>query len=80
MFYKSYDSNNPHAASAAFIGYFVFRGEIDGQQQTLVFNDNGTFEGGMVKSTLTPVSDGVVQGGKYSAAEDGFQVEFTLKA
>jgi hypothetical protein len=82
MFYKYFDANDQHKSSALYIGLIRFLGNVQGKEGSFVIEDNGTFENGAASSTLQIISGsgmGELKGmqgtGRYSATQDGAQIE-----
>jgi hypothetical protein len=82
MFYRHFDPNDQHKASASYVGLILFDGTLKGKTGRFVFNDNGTFEAGSAKSSLkiaegsgTDALKGISGTGTYQADKDGFHLE-----
>src|SRR5207247_3642546 len=52
MFYRCFDPNDQHKASASYVGLLHFEGTLSGKSGSFVFEDNGSFEGGSANSSL----------------------------
>jgi len=82
MFYRHFDPNDQHKASASYVGLIHFEGKLLGKSGSFVFEDNGTFEGGSANSSLR-IAQGSGTGalkeiygtGMYLANKDGFHLE-----
>ena len=82
MFYRHFDPNDQHKASASYVGLIHFDGVLLGKSGSFVFEDNGTFEGGSANSSLriaqgsgTGSLKGIHGTGRYLANKDGFHLE-----
>lgn len=83
MFYKHFDSINPHNSSAIFVGLLKFSGKVSGKEGSFFVEERGTFEKGVAASTLNIVTGsglGELQQisgtGFYLANQDGTRFEF----
>lgn len=82
MFYRHFDPNDQHKASASYVGLIHFEGNLSGKSGSFVLEDNGTFEGGSANSSLR-IAEGSGTGalkdihgtGRYVANKDGFHLE-----
>ena len=82
MFYRHFDQNDQHKASAAYVGLIHFDGALLEKSGSFVFEDNGAFEAGSAKSSLR-IAEGSGTGGLkgihgtgfYLANKDGFHIE-----
>ena len=52
MFYSSFDEQDPHKATAEYVGLVNFKGTIDGKSGSCVFEERGAFESAEAKSSL----------------------------
>lgn len=82
MFYKYFDANDQHKSSAIYIGLIRFIGNVQGKEGSFVIEDHGTFENGAASSTLQIIAGsgmgelkGIKGTGRYSATQDGAQIE-----
>ena len=82
MFYRHFDQNDQHKASASYVGLIHFDGILLGKSGSFVFEDNGTFEAGSANSSLriaegsgTGALKGIYGTGIYHANKDGFHLE-----
>ncbi|MBE0538945.1 MAG: DUF3224 domain-containing protein [Ignavibacterium sp.] len=82
MFYKYFDANDQHKSSAIYIGLIRFIGSVQGKEGSFVIEDRGTFENGAASSTLQIIAgsgmgelEGIKGTGRYSATQDGAQIE-----
>ena len=82
MFYRHFDPNDQHKASASYVGLIHFEGKLLGKSGSFVFEDNGTFEGGSASSSLRIAEDSGTGGlkdihgtGRYVANKEGFHLE-----
>jgi hypothetical protein len=82
MFYNYFNAANPHKSSAIYIGLMRFIGDVQGKEGSFVIEDHGTFENGKASSTLQIVAGSglgdfknIIGTGKYSANQDGAQIE-----
>ncbi len=82
MFYKYFDANDQHKSSAIYIGLIRFIGNVQGKEGSFVIEDHGTFENGAASSTLQIIAgsgmgelEGIKGTGRYSATQDGAQIE-----
>ena len=87
MFYRHFDPNDQHKASAAYVALLRFEGSLSGRSGSFVMIDNGTFEGGTANSDLqiaegsgTGTLQGISGTGLYRANQDGFhfQLDYEL--
>ena len=87
MFYRHFDPNDQHKASAAYVALLRFEGSLSGRSGSFVMIDNGTFEGGTANSDLqiaegsgTGTLQGITGTGMYRANQDGFhfQLDYEL--
>lgn len=83
MFYKYFDSKNQHKSSAIFVGLLRFSGKLLGKEGSFFVEERGTFENGVVNSTLKIINGsglGELQQisgtGFYLANQDGSRFEF----
>jgi hypothetical protein len=82
MFYRHFDPDDQHKASASYVGLIHFEGTLGGTPGSLVLEDNGSFEGGSAVSSLR-IAEGSGTGalkdirgtGRYVANKEGFQLE-----
>jgi len=82
MFYRHFDPNDQHKASAFYVGLIHFDGILQGKSGSFVFEDNGTFESGSANSSLRIVEGSgtgalkeIYGTGSYRANKDGFHLE-----
>ena len=82
MYYTDLVAMNPEDASAEYIGYLSFDGEIEGKKGTFVLEDCGVYENfspssiiSIVKSSGTGGFEGVTGGGTYFSKEDEMHIE-----
>jgi len=82
MFYRHYDPEDQHKASASYVGLIHFEGTLLGKSGSFVFEDKGVFEGGSANSSLriaegsgTGSLKGIHGTGRYLANKDGFHLE-----
>lgn len=82
LFYKYYDSNDPHKSSAVYTGLMRFEGKLQGKAGSFVISDQGKFENGLADSSLQIISGsgtgelrGITGTGKYSADTNGANAE-----
>jgi hypothetical protein len=82
MFYKYLDANDQHKSSAIYIGFMRFVGILQGKEGSFVIEDHGTFDNGAANSTLQIIAGsgmgelkGIQGSGRYSANQDGIQIE-----
>ncbi|MFI5253361.1 MAG: DUF3224 domain-containing protein [Bacteroidota bacterium] len=82
MFYRHFDQNNPHKASASYVGHIYFDGKLSDKSGSFVLEDNGTFEAGSANSSLrivdgsgTGALKGIYGTGIYHANKDGYHLE-----
>ncbi len=82
MFYRHFDQNDQHKASASYVGLIHFEGIVSGKSGSCVFEDNGTFEAGSANSSLRIAEEsgtgglkGIYGTGIYRANKDGFHLE-----
>ncbi len=87
MYYKYYDSIDPHKSSAVYTGLMRFEGKLHGKEGSFVIADQGKFENGLAESSLQIINGsgmgelkGISGTGKYSADKDGaqFKLEYDL--
>ena len=52
MFYSSYDEHDPHKATAGYVGFIRFKGNVNGKAGSFVLEDRGAFEAVTAKSSL----------------------------
>ena len=57
MFYKEFDSKDPHRSTATYVGITRYSGTLNGKSGTFVTEDRGTFEGGEAR-TVSTILDG----------------------
>ncbi len=53
MFYKKYDEEDPHAATANYVGLTRYEGKLNGKTGGFVTEDRGTFEEGAANTVST---------------------------
>ncbi len=82
MFYKYFDANDQHKSYAIYIGLIRFIGNVHDKEGSFVIEDHGTFENGAANSTLQIITGsgmgelkGIEGTGRYSATQDGAQIE-----
>jgi hypothetical protein len=82
MFYRHFDSEDQHKASASYVGLIHFDGVLKGKKGSFVFEDKGSFEAGAANSRLqiaegsgTGSLRGIQGTGMYLANKDGFHLE-----
>lgn len=82
MFYRRFDPNDQHKASASYVGLIHFDGTLMGKSGSFVFEDNGAFDAGSANSTLriaegsgTGALKGIYGTGIYHANKAGFHLE-----
>ena len=82
MFYRHFDQNDQHKASASYVGLIHFDGTVSGKSGSFVFEDHGSFEAGSANSSLriaegsgTDALKGIHGTGNYRANKDGFHLE-----
>ena len=82
MFYNYFNANDPHKSSAIYIGLMRFIGNVEGKEGSFVIEDHGTFENGKASSTLQIIAGSglgdlknIIGAGRYSANQDGAQIE-----
>ncbi len=87
MFYKYFDSNDPHKSTAVYTGLMKFEGKLQGKEGSFVMEDSGTFENGLASSSLKIINSsgigelkGIEGSGHYSASKEGafIELDFTL--
>lgn len=87
MFYRCFDSKDPHKSSAVYVGLLKFSGNLSGKEGSLFMEENGSFENGTVNSTLRIVSgsglrelEQISGTGYYHADQDGsrFELDYNL--
>jgi len=52
MFYSSYDDQDPHKATAEYVGLIRFAGSLHGKSGTFILEDRGAFAATTAKSSL----------------------------
>ncbi len=64
MFYASYDEHDPHEASAEYVGFVRFKGNLNGRSGAFVFEEKGSFQARTATSSLRIIhgsgTDGLV--------------------
>ena len=82
MFYSYSDPKDQHKSTASYVGLIRFEGSVSGKSGSMVWEDNGTFEGGAAKSSLriakgsgTGQLEGISGTGSYLANQDGCRIE-----
>ena len=87
MFYKYSDANDQHKSSAIYIGFMRFVGTLQGKEGSFVIEDHDTFDNGAANSTLQIIAGsgmgelkGIQGSGRYSANQDGIQIELDYNA
>lgn len=87
MFYDHVDTNNHLKSNAQYLGLLIVEGEIQGNKGTFVLRDEGTFENGIAKSSLTVLPGsgtddfiGIAGDGGYEAShtDSTFELNITL--
>jgi hypothetical protein len=85
MFYSSFDPNDPHNAKAQYVGLMRIAGTLKGKSGSFTLMDNGAFESGVAKSTVTVVSGSgtgelskITGGGNYKADRAGCTLELNV--
>lgn len=83
MFYRSFDTSDPHKASAVYLGLMVIKGSINGKHGSFAVEDHGTFENGAAASSLHIISGSgtgelknISGKGSYTADGSGAVTEF----
>jgi Protein of unknown function (DUF3224) len=83
MFYKYFDPNDPHKASAIFVGLLQFSGKLLGKTGSFFVRENGVFENGLASSTYEIIAGSglgelkqISGTGHYLADQDGSHFEF----
>ncbi len=83
MFYKYFDPNDPHKASAIFVGLLQFSGKLLGKAGSFFVKENGVFENGSASSTYEIVAGSglgelkqISGTGHYLADQAGSHFEF----
>ncbi len=78
MFYKSFDSKDPHKSSAKYVGMMKLTGKINGKAGSFAIEDHGTFEAGVALSNLSILEGsgsgelrGIKGSGEYRAGQNG---------
>lgn len=86
MFYKHFDANDQHKASAVYTDLIRFTGSVNGKTGSFAMQDNGNFEGGTAKSDLQIISGsgteelkGISGTGNYIANQNGFNLELNYE-
>ncbi len=86
MFYKEFDDKDPHKATARYVGLTRFQGTVNGKSGSFVYEEQGVFEGGMAKSSLTIFAGSGTDGlksisgsGTTSATQKGSQFELNYE-
>ena len=86
MFYKVFDEKDPHKSTARYIGLTRFEGSVNGKRGGFVYEEQGTFEAGTAKSSVTILpgsgTDGLkgISGtGTTSATQKGSQFELNYE-
>jgi hypothetical protein len=82
MFYAHFDPKDQHNSSASYVALVCFEGTLSGKSGSFVLEDNGSFEGGVAKSTLR-IAKGSGTGqlvdihgtGTYLANQEGYHIE-----
>jgi len=82
MFYSKFNPVDQYKSSASYVGLIFFNGKLMGKSGSFVLEDNGTFEGGAVNSSLKIAKDSgtgelkdIVGTGSYIASQKGFHFE-----
>lgn len=82
MFYQSFDDRDPHSARAQYVALMRIAGKVKGKSGSFALMDNGTFEGGAARSTVTIIPDSgtgelakISGAGSYKADHTGCTME-----
>jgi len=82
MFYKYFDSKDPHKSSAQYVGLMNLMGKLDGKSGSFAVEDEGRFESGEAVSKLrilegsgTGELKGIRGTGNYRAGPGGSSFE-----
>ncbi|HEY5039305.1 MAG TPA: DUF3224 domain-containing protein [bacterium] len=87
MFYKHFDSKDPHQSLAEYVGLMNLEGELAGKSGSLSLEDIGTFEGGTAVSSLRIIEGsgtgelkGIKGSGAYRADQKSlhFELDYDL--
>jgi hypothetical protein len=87
MFYKFFDSKDPHRSSAQYVGLMELDGKLDGKSGSFAVEDKGRFESGEAVSKLRVLEGsgkgelkGIKGTGKYLAGPQGgtFELDYEL--
>jgi hypothetical protein len=87
MYYKNFDAEDQHGSSAIYFGLMRFTGNVAGKEGSFILKDEGTFETGSARSSLSIIPESGtgafdrIQGtARYIAGPDGnhFDLEYTL--
>jgi Protein of unknown function (DUF3224) len=82
MFYQSFDPKDPHKSRAQYVALMRITGEVKGKSGSFALIDNGTFEAGVAKSSVTIIAQSgtgelakISGAGSYKADQAGCTLE-----
>jgi len=85
MFYKEFDSADPHRAAAQYVGLMRFVGKLNGKFGSFAMTDNGTYKSGAAISKISIVSGSgtgelskITGSGTYRADQSGCSWELEI--
>jgi hypothetical protein len=89
MFYRHFDTNDPHNSSASYVGLIRFEGKLGERSGSFVMEDCGTFQNGAANSRVEILAgsgreelSGISGAGSYRADGGGcsFHLEHNIQS